>query len=427
MKIKVTQSNTKGNIKIPGSKSHTIRAVYIAGLAEGKSVINAPLLSDDTMSAVNVCRAFGADIKVVKDKIIISGFGGVPKTPDNVIDVGNSGTTLRIGLSTAALNDGYTVFTGDSQIRMRPLDSLITALNNLGAKVISTQNNGKAPIIIKGKAKGGHTELEAVTSQYLTSLLINAPLFQGDTEIIVTKLNEVPYVDLTLQWLDKQGIKYENDNYKKFKIKGNQSYRSFTSIIPGDFSSASFFLVLGALSEDEITLENLDMSDAQGDKRIVEILKKMGANVIINENSVKISGGKLHGIELDMNDIPDALPVMSVIGCFADGITKLFNVPQARLKETDRIKTMCLELSKMGADIEEIEDGLIIKKSTLQGCNVSGHSDHRIVMALAIAGLKTKGETIIDTVESVNITFPDFFDLIKSCNGNVSIIDDKDS
>lgn len=427
MKIKVTQSNTKGNIKIPGSKSHTIRAVYIASLAEGKSIINAPLLSDDTMSAVNVCRAFGADIEVVKDKIIISGFGGVPKTPDNIIDVGNSGTTLRIGLSTAALNEKYTVFTGDSQIRKRPLDSLITALNNLGAEVISTQSNGKAPVIVKGKAAGGHAELEAVTSQYLTSLLINAPLFQEDTEIIVTELNEIPYIDLTLQWLDKQGIKYENDNYKKFKIKGNQSYRSFTSTIPGDFSSASFFLVLGALSENEITLENLDMSDAQGDKRIVEILKKMGANVIIKENSVEISGGKLHGIELDMNDIPDALPVMAVAGCFADGITKLFNVPQARLKETDRIKTMYRELSKMGADIEELEDGLIIKKSTLQGCEVLGHSDHRIVMALTIAGLKTKGETIIDTAESVNITFPDFFNLIKFCNGNVSIIGDKNS
>jgi len=419
MKIRVTESETRGRIIMPGSKSHTIRAIYIASLSHGGSVINDPLLSGDTFSTVNVCKALGADIKTEENRITVSGFGGNPRPPDNVVDVGNSGTTLRIGISTAALSDGYTVFTGDDQIRSRPLTSLITALNNLGAEVVSTRNNGKAPVIVRGKAKGGTTELEAVTSQYLTSLLINAPLFKNDTEIIVTKLNERPYIDITLQWLDNQNIKYENDDYKKFFVKGGQSYQSFTTAIPGDFSSASFFLALGAISRDEIILENLDMSDAQGDKRVVEILKEMGANVIIKDDTVQIKGNGLHGMEIDMNDIPDALPAMSVVACFAEGVTKLLNVPQARLKETDRITAMFEELSRLGADIEELADGLIVKKSALKGCEVSGHSDHRIVMALTIAGLKIKGETIIDTAESVNVTFPGFFDLIKSCNGNL--------
>ncbi len=419
MKVKITRSDTKGRITIPGSKSHTIRAIYIASLAKGESIINKPLLSEDTLSAARLCKALGADIKTNEDNITVSGFGSHPRTPADTIDVHNSGTTLRIGLSTAALCDGDVTLTGDSQIQSRPLTALITALNNLGAEVISTQNNGRAPVVVKGKAKGGETDLEAVTSQYLTSLLINAPLFENDTRIIVKELNELPYVDMTLKWLDKQNIKYENDNYNKFIIKGSQSYKPFTETIPGDFSSASFFLALGALSEDEIILENLDFSDAQGDKRVVEILKDMGADVKIEDNTVRIKGNRLNGLEIDMNDIPDALPVMAVVGCFAEGETKLLNVPQARLKETDRIKTMQTELSKMGADIEELKDGLIIKRSALKACEVSGHSDHRIVMALAVAGLKIREETVIDTAESVKITFPNFFDLIKACNGKV--------
>lgn len=420
MKFIVKKSNTKGKVFIPGSKSHTIRALYIASLANGESTIKEPLFSADTQSAINICRAFGAQIRNEQNAIIVQGFNGAPKVPDNILDVGNSGTTLRIGLSTAALIEGISIFTGDEQIRNRPLDSLITALINLGAEVITNKNNGKAPVIIKGKAEGGSTTLDAVTSQYLTSLLINAPLFAKDTEITVTNLNEKPYVDLTLQWLNKQNIRYKNEDYKKFIIYGNQSYKAFSETIPGDFSSACFFFALGALSENGITITNLDFSDVQGDKRVIYLLQKMGAYVEIDNRSAFIRGGKLRGIEIDMNDIPDALPIMAVIGCFAEGETTLFNVPQARLKETDRIKMMNLELSKMGANIKELPDGLVIQKSKLKGCAVDGHSDHRIVMALAIAGLNIHGETIIDSAESASVTFPNFFTLIKSCNGKIT-------
>ena len=404
---------------IPGSKSHTIRSVYIASLADGHSVIRAPLLSQDTEAAIRVCRAFGAEIVKVNNQLEVTGFGGNPSTPEDVIDVGNSGTTLRLGVSTAALNEGYSLFTGDEQIRSRPMDPLLSALNNLGARAISTRGNGKAPLIVKGRARGGKTALKAVTSQYLSSLLINAPLFDKDTEIIVTELNEAPYVDITLSWLDEQGVRYEREGYKRFLVPGNQSYHPFEKTIPGDFSSASFFLVLGALSEEGVRLKNLSMTDPQGDKRVIEILKDMGAEVRIDQDSITVKGGKLKGRKIDMNDIPDALPIMAVAGCLAEGVTELCNVPQARLKETDRINVMFRELFKMGADITEKEDGLVIKKSRLKAAPVSGFSDHRVVMALTVAGLQIDGETVIDTAESTEVTFPDFFDLIRQCQGNI--------
>jgi 3-phosphoshikimate 1-carboxyvinyltransferase len=423
MVFEVKKSQLKGKVTIPGSKSHTVRALFFAGLANGKSIIKKPLLSNDTESAITVCRAMGAAIEINKNnEIEITGFGKVPKTPEKMIDVGNSGTTLRIALSTAALSDGKKHFTGDEQIRERPLGPLIDAINNLGGKCVSVKNNRKAPVIVEGTLKGGRTELEAVTSQYLTSLLMNLPLAIGDSEIEITLLNEAPYIDITLWWLDKMGIQYINRDYKFFKVFGNQEYKPFSMKIPGDFSSATFFAVLAAISGSKIVLDNLDNTDPQGDKEVFEMLRKMGAKVLYENNSYTVEGKELKGIELDLNNTPDALPALAVAACFAEGETRLVNVPQARVKETDRIKVMCEELSKMGADIKELPDGLIIKKSKLKATKVKGHYDHRVVMALSIAGLCIEGKTEIDTAEAVSITFPGFAGLVESIGGNIKII-----
>lgn len=422
MNLKVKKSVTNGQVAIPGSKSHTIRALFIAALADGRSEIFNPLISDDALSALETCRAFGAQIENLGDKFIVNGFGGKPAIPDDIINVGNSGTTLRLALVTAGLNDGCTVFTGDSQIRKRPLAPLLEAMNRLGAEAFSTRGNGMAPVVVKGKLKGGVTELDAVTSQYLSSLLINCPLLKQDTEIVLTRLNEIPYVDITMWWLDHQGIKYDRDGYKTFKIKGGQSYKPFSRTIPGDFSSATFFVVQAAISGGEFLLRNLDMTDPQGDKAVFSILEKMGAKVEYKSDGILIKGNKLTGIDIDMNAIPDALPAMSVAGCFAEGVTRLLNVPQARLKETDRINVMCSELKKLGADIEELPDGLVIRKSRLKGCSVNGHYDHRVVMALAVAGLNIEGTTIIDTAEAVNVTFPEFTGLMESCGADMELV-----
>ena len=381
------------------------------------------MISDDALSAFETCKAFGARIEKTDGKFIVEGFGGRPAIPEDIINVGNSGTTLRLAVATAGLIDGCTVFTGDSQIRKRPLAPLIEAINRLGAEAYSTRGNGMAPVVVRGRLKGGVTELDSVTSQYLSSLLINCPLVENDTEIILTRLNEIPYVDITLWWLDKQGIIYERTGYKSFKIKGGQHYKPFSLTIPGDFSSATFFAVQAAVSGGEFLLKNLDMTDPQGDKAIFAILEKMGARVEHKADGILIIGNKLTGIDIDMNAIPDALPAMAVAGCFAEGETRLLNVPQARLKETDRISVMCSELKKLGADIEELPDGLIIRKSKLKGCRVNGHYDHRVVMSLAVAGLNTEGITEIDTAEAINVTFPEFTGLMKSCGANMELMD----
>ncbi len=422
MLLKVKKSGIHGAVSIPGSKSHTIRALFIASLASGCSVIANPLLSKDAFSAIDVCRSFGAGFENTEDSFIVNGFGAIPSVPEDIVDVGNSGTSLRFAMMTAGLIDGVTVFTGDDQIRRRPLGALISAMNQLGGEVFSTRGNDMAPVVVKGRLRGGRARLDAVTSQYLSSILINAPLLDNDTEIIVTRLNEMPYVEMTMWWLNNQGIEYRNDCFKTIWIKGGQRYKAFDISIPGDFSSATFFMVLAAISGGEVLLRNLVMSDPQGDKKVLDYLKEMGAHIRYTSDGIIVKGKGLKGIEIDMNSTPDALPAMAVAGCFAEGETRLVNVPQARVKETDRISVMCSELKKMGADIEELPEGLVIRKSKLKGCPVSGYDDHRIVMALAVAGMNIEGETVIDTAEAMDVTFPEFPVFIKECGGNIELI-----
>ena len=421
MKLLVNKSKIAGSVKIPGSKSHTIRALIIAGLSKGRSIIQEALLSGDIKSCIEVLKAFGANIEVNGTQILVEGFGENPKIPSDVIDVGNSGTTLNIALGVAGVLNGTTIFTGDHQIRKRPIENLIRSLNELGADCFTSRQNGCPPVVVKGSIKGGETNLQAITSQYLTCLLIACPLANENSKINVPILYEAPYVDMTLWWLNKQGIKYKNDGFKVFEIPGGQKYKAFNERIPGDFSSATFFATLAAISGGEIFLDNLDMTDPQGDKEVFDILTRMGAKVWVESSGVRVKGGVLEGIEIDMNAIPDALPAMAVVGCFAKGETKLLNVPQARLKETDRIKVMFEELTKMGADIEELEDGLIIRQSRLKSASVNGHHDHRIVMALAVAGMNVDGETLIDTAEAIKVTFPEFINYARDCGGNLNI------
>ncbi len=420
MKLIIEPSKLKGEVEIPASKSHTIRAVVIASLARGRSKIINPLDSSDTRSALEACRSLGARIEKGREWIV-EGTAGRPAVPEDVIDVGNSGTTLRFGMGVAALCEGHSVFTGDDQIRRRPVQPLLEAYRLLGAEGFTTRNNGCAPFVIRGRIEGGRTEIKAFTSQYLSSLLISTPLAEKNSEIRVLELNEVPYVEMTLSWLDQQGIKYERKEWKRFYIKGGQGYSGFERRIPGDFSSATFFLCAAAVTGSEISLRGLDMEDTQGDRAVVGMLRAMGAEEKISGEGVTIKGGDLKGAELDLNNTPDALPALAVAGCFASGETGLRNVAQARVKETDRIAIMARELRKMGADIKELEDGLVIKGKPLRGASVSGHNDHRIVMALAVAGLAAEGKTTIDTAEAVSVTFPNFVELMKGCGARMEL------
>jgi 3-phosphoshikimate 1-carboxyvinyltransferase len=420
VRLIVEQSHLHGRVEMPPSKSHTIRAVVIATLAEGISEIVKPLRSFDTEACVGACKALGAEIGDMGDVWRVCGTDGNIKTPDNVIDVKNSGTTLYVILGSAALSAGYSVITGDEQTRRRPAQPLVNSLNDLGAEIFSTRQNGCAPFVLKGPLRGGRTAIHCPTSQYLTSLLINAPLAQAQTEIEVLSLNEEPYIEMTLGWLKEQGIRFEREGMRLFRIEGGQGYKSFKRRVPGDFSSATFFLVAAAITGSELTLDGLEMSDTQGDKAVVTMLREMGAEVEEVRGGIRIRGRQLRGGEFDLNATPDALPAMAVAGCFASGTTRLRNVAQARLKETDRIRVMRQELENMGGRVEELEDGLMIEESPLRGADVYGHGDHRVVMALAVAGLRATGQTRIDTAESVGVTFPNFIDLMRECGARIS-------
>lgn len=423
MELVVNQSRLAGAVSIPGSKSQTIRAVAVGALAAGRSRIEAPLASADTLAAVDAYRALGASIERNDDSCWeVEGTGGRLTAPPDVIDVRNSGTTLRIAAGSAALLDeGRAVFTGDAQIRRRPVAPLLGSLNDLGATTVSTRNNGCAPVVIGGRLRGGTTRIEAVSSQYLTSLLLNCPLSDGTSEIHVPVLNEQPYVHMTLDWLARSDIALERDELKWFRIPGGQSYRPFDRRIPADFSSATFFLGAGVLGDNDILLQGLDFADPQGDKAVVDYLHQMGARITREAEGLRVRPGTLTGCRLDLNATPDALPMMAVVGCFARGRTELANVPQARFKETDRIAVMAEELGRMGARISERPDGLVVEQSELRAARVDGHDDHRIVMALAVAATAIPGSTRIAKAEAVQVTFPTFVQRMTELGGKLCL------
>jgi 3-phosphoshikimate 1-carboxyvinyltransferase len=424
MKLVISKSRIKGTVCIPASKSHTIRAVTIASLADGKSSIRSPLVSNDTLSAVDCFRALGATIDTQNpDCWTVTGNAGIIQTLQEPIDVGNSGTTLRIAAASAALskNNNPIQFTGDEQIQSRPIQPLLDAINDLGASAKSINSNGKAPISIAGTLTGGSTTIKCITSQYLTSLLMAAPLAQNDTTINITLLNEPGYVQMTLDWLDRQNIQYQNKNFKRFTVKGCQQYKPFEYTIPADFSSATFFLCAAAIIGENVKISNLDFNDSQPDKAVIDYLLKMGADIKIENNSAIVSAAELHGTDIDMNPTPDALPAMAVTAAFASGTTRLLNVPQARCKETDRITAIADELKKMNVNVKELPDGLIIEKSSPAAADLNGKHDHRIVMALAVAAMAVSGTSTIDTAQAVNVTFPNFVNLMKNINANINL------
>ena len=420
MKIKIIRSELAGEILIPASKSHTIRALTIAGMAKGESVLRNPLMSSDTLSCVEGIKELGATVNFEND-FVVTGVNGKPIARARKIDVGNSGTTLRILSAMAALAHHPITFDGDKSIRKRLMVHLLNALENLGVKVNSTE--GKCPFTVKGPMKGGKTIVNGISSQFLTALLLACPIADGDTEIIVENLHEKPYVEITLDWLRKQSITFENDGLDWFRISGRQSYKAFDRIIPADFSSATFALCAAAITGSKVLIKGLDFADHQGDKEVFTFLQNMGVKLTHTEKGVIVKGTDLQGIDIDMNNTPDALPALAVVGCFAKGQTRLLNVAQARLKECDRISAIATELKKMGGKVREMEDGLVIQQSELKGCNVHGYDDHRMVMALAIAGMAAKGETIVDTAESMKITYPTFADDMAMLGAQIEITD----
>lgn len=406
----VERSLVSGEVYAPPSKSYTHRAILITSLGPGGRVLR-PLLSADTLATVSASEAFGARIRKEPENndLFIEGVGDRPQTPDNVIDVMNSGTTLRFCSAVAALTKGA-VLTGDSSIRTRPNGPLLSALCELGADAFSIKNNGKAPLVIRGMMQGGIAHLQGgLSSQFLSALLIASPLAEKETRIIIEgELKSRPYAEITLDMLYDAGIVVE-ERKNEFIIPGGQNFGLKEYIIPGDFSSASYPLAAAAITGSEVTVKGI-LPSRQGDSAIIDILTRMGAQVSWNRESgdLRIKGGELEGIEIDASRTPDLVPTIAVLGSVARGKTTVVNADHVRHKETDRLHAMAVELTKMGAKIKERPDGLEIQGGKLHGASVHGYHDHRIVMALTVAGF-VAGDTKIDTAEAVDVSYPGFF------------------
>ena len=387
----------------------------ISVFSRGVSYIKHPLISDDTESCINAVKAMGADVSILENgNITVDATYAFSDMDELSIDAGNSGTTEYLSLPMLSSLGIQVNIDGDEMLRKRPLKPLLDALESLGAETESTE--GFPPASIRGPLDGGECTIECKTSQYLSGLLLGAPLAIGDSHIKCSVLFEKPYVKMTLKWLDDQGIKYRiSDDLEEVWVKGGQSYKPLDTYIEGDFSSASFFFVAAAIHGTEVTVEGLDKNSTQGDKEILNILEKMGCSIKWNGMAVTVKGPeKLKGGVFDLNAIPDTLPALSVAAAFAEGDTILGNVEQARIKETDRIKVMRENLNELGVEAEERRDALVVHgNGSVKGGKAKGYGDHRVIMALAILGTKTEEETEIDDVSAASVTFPTFFDLLE--------------
>ena len=333
---------------------------------------------------------------------------------------------MRLVTATAALADGITVLTGDRSLRSRPQGPLLDAIEQLGGRAESTRGNGQAPLVIEGPISGGTVSIPGdVSSQYITALLMAGAVTEEGIEIeLETELKSAPYVDITLELLEDFGIEASKHG-NGFSVDGGQFYEPTDGEyhVPGDFSSISYLLAAGAVAaEDEVRIDGAYPS-AQGDSRIVNVVERMGGDVDWNRDDgvITVRQSNLEGIEVDVGDTPDLLPTIAVLGAVADGTTRIVNCEHVRYKETDRVAAMAEQLSAMGASVEEESDTLTIHggESDLTGTRVEGYNDHRIVMSLAIAGLVAEGETTIEGGEHVDVSYPDFFEVLYDLGAEV--------
>lgn len=423
---RVSKSNVNGRTSVPASKSHTLRAILFAALGDGKSVIRQYLPSPDAEAMIQACRLLGAKINSSPESLEIIGLNGQISIVDDVINAGNSGLVLRFISAISALSPNYAVITGDDSIRhQRPIRPLLEALSQLGALAISTKNDGFAPVVVRGPLRAGSATVEGQDSQPVSALLVASAFVEGITELHVENPGEKPWILLTLNWLDRLGIRYENHDFKHYRIFGKASYPGFDYTVPGDLSSAAFPIAAALITQSELTIENIDMNDLQGDKELIYVLQKMGAHIEIDGSSKTLTvkkGGRLKGGEVDINAFIDAVPILAAISCFAEGRTLITNAAVAREKESDRLHAITIELQKMGAQITELPDGLVIEHSSLRGAHVFSHHDHRIAMSLAVAGLGAEGETFIENTDCVAKTFPGFAQTFQKLGSRIELI-----
>ena len=434
MKVTATRKRLSGALTVPGSKSHTVRAGVFAALASGTSIIRNPLPSADCLSCMNVIQAFGAKVKIESGVWTVTAPEGGLRIPDRVVDVGNSGSVLYFMTPVAATLPGWTVMTGDASICTRPIAGLLDALKVLGAEGFTTRPDSVAPpAVVKGPFRAGRVVLEGNLSQYVSGIMMAAPRISGTTVIDLTNPKEKPFLKMTCEWLESVGIKVVWDPAKldHFEVSGPQSYARFDRTVPSDWEGVAFPLVAAVITGSPLEIEHVDCTGSQGDEAIVDLLREMGADIVLDRarETLVINGGmtapsgssrpvSLRGGTFNCAGFPDAVPSLAVAACFAEGDTVLTDIGVCRLKETDRITLMRTELAKLGASLDEGSDFLVIHGTGgrgLHGGEVQSWDDHRIAMALAVAGLAIPGPgVVVHEAECCAVSFPGFYDVMNA-------------
>ena len=418
--IRVSPRTLSGTVSVPPSKSAAHRAVICAALAKGKSVISPIELSNDISATIECMKSLGAEITISDKTLTVDGTDTF-RYQTALLDCGESGSTLRFLIPVAAAYGKPTSFTGHGRLPQRPIGVFTDELPRHGTACIT---EGGLPLEIKGKLGSGIFEVRGdVSSQFITGLLLALPLLEGDSEIVLTTpLQSAGYIDMTLDVMRAFGVNAEKTE-KGWHIKGGQAYKPRNFTVEGDWSQAAFFMTAAALSG-EITIDNLDMSSSQGDRKCVEIYSRFGADVSISaDGRLTVKHKSLHGIEINAEDIPDMVPALSVCAALCEGTTVIKGAARLRIKECDRLAAMTDGLTRLGADITETEDGLIIKGvKRLRGGFVEGYNDHRIVMSLAAASVCGDGDIVISDMESINKSYPSFFEDMKRLGGEANVI-----
>ncbi len=405
----------KGEVCAPPSKAYTQRMLIAAALAHGTSKISGPLLSDDTEATLRAVTALGA--KVTSAEACWTVEGAQPlKGAQTSIDCRESGATLRFLIPVAALAPEPSVFVFGESLEKRPIEPLLQSLKQLGAEARSQRVGGKASIYVKGGGiAGGKTTMRGdVSSQFISGLMFACPMARADTEITLTApLESKGYVKMTQTVLAEHGVNVSiPEDFDSIRIPANQTYKPCSHHVPGDFSSASFLLAAAAITRSAVTVKNLDYETVQGDKAILGVLKRMGENGKVCPDQVEVTGngGLLEAVDVDARNIPDLVPVCTVLACYAKGTSKIHDAHRLRYKESDRLMSLYLELKKMGAQIAMDEDSLTVNgPCALHGAVIDPHNDHRIAMTCAVAALGASGETRIQDAECVRKSYPRFF------------------
>jgi len=411
MKEIIPLSHCDAVVGIPGSKSYTHRGLVVSALADGESLLINPLRCEDTEYTVRALERLGISIFWEEDCLHVEGKGGKLKATEERIFVGNSGSSMRFLTALSALKEGRTLLDGSERMRKRPIADLLGGLRALGVRAHSKEKDGYPPVIIHSEGlKGGTAKIRSEeSSQFLSALLMVAPYAQRDVCIEIDgHLSSKPYVDITLDVMAAFGVKIQREAYHSFFVQAGQRYLPQKYQIEGDASHASYFFSAAAVTCGKVRVKNFCSTSIQGDAGFLNILKKMGCDIIRGDGWAEVQGGELRGIEVDMNEIPDLVPTLAVTAAFARGETMIKNIGHLRLKESDRIRALAGELVRMGICVEEGEDCLKIEGGEPRGAEIETYNDHRLAMSFAIAGLgvsgiKIKGERCVDK------SFPGFW------------------